>query len=168
MTNSKDARVRGFKEWMTYPHAILHSMDPRTIAEELASYDFIIFAFIFGSCAEGKATRVSDIDIAIYTKRDISLLEMGEIVSHLEKTISSKVDLLILNDLYRRKPALAFEIVSKGHLLFCHDRERFVEFKKNTFLRYFDTAPLRTLIDKRFMQRVAEGRTGRRNYVGAA
>lgn len=138
------------------------------LAQELVKSHFVVFALLFGSRAEDRATRISDIDIGIYTNRTVSLLEIGAIVTRLEKITNSKIDLIILNDLYKKKPVLAFETVSKGQVILCHDQEKFIEFKKNTFLYYLDTAPLRHAIDQRFRERLSEKRSGERKYVGTA
>ena len=141
-------------------------MEHHLLAQELGKSHFIIFALLFGSFAENRATRISDIDIGIYVNRTVSLLEIGTIITRLEKITNSKIDLIILNDLFKKKPVLAFESVSKGQLILCHDQEKFIEFKKNTFLYYLDTAPLRHAIDQRFRERLSEKRLGERNYVG--
>jgi predicted nucleotidyltransferase len=150
-------------------HAILPlTMEFSLLAQELEKSNFIVFALLFGSFAESRTTHVSDIDIGIYTNRDVSLLEIGEIVTRLEKITALKVDLILLNDLYKKKPALAFEIISKGQLILCHEQEKFIEFRKDTFLYYLDTAPLRYLVDQRFRERLNENRSGERNYAGTA
>lgn len=141
-------------------------MEKNLLSQKLEKYEFIVFAVIFGSFAENKATNISDVDIGIYTNRPVTLLEIGMIVSDIEKISKTNVDLIILNDLYKKKPTLAFEIVSKGQLVFCRDKEKFIEFKKNTFIYYLDTAMLRSVIDESFKKRLRENRFGERNYVG--
>lgn len=140
-------------------------MEKNLLSQKLEKYEFIVFAVIFGSFAENKATNISDVDIGIYTNRPVTLLEIGMIVSDIEKISKTNVDLIILNDLYKKKPTLAFEIVSKGQLVFCRDKEKFIEFKKNTFIYYLDTVMLRSVIDESFKKRLRENRFGERNYV---
>ncbi len=135
------------------------------ISKELQRYDFIIFAFLFGSYAEGRATDISDIDVGIYTDKVLSLTDIGMITAHLEKMARKKTDLLILNDLYKKKPVLSFEVISKGNLIFCKDPTKLTEFKKNVFLYYADSQPLRDMIDMTFRKRLKSGRFGERNYA---
>jgi uncharacterized protein len=142
------------------------TIDRSLIVEELEKTDFILFAILFGSFAQDRVTQMSDLDVGIFTTRPVSLLEMGTIISGIEKTVAAEVDLILLNDLYRKKPSLAFEIISKGHVLFCKDEKEFVEFKKNVFLNYFDTARLRKNVDESLKKRLREERFGERNYVG--
>lgn len=135
------------------------------MAKELQRYDFIVFAFLFGSYAENRATSISDIDVGIYTDKVVSLTDIGLITARLEKRSRKKTDLLILNNLYKTKPVLAFEVVSKGNLIFCKDHNKLTEFKKNVFLYYLDTKPLRDITDMTFRKRLKSGHFGERNYA---
>ena len=143
-------------------------MKHNLLAIELEKHDFIIFAILFGSFAESRETNISDIDIGIYTDKNLNLLEIGSLVNRLEKIAKKKVDIIMVNDLYKKKPVLAFEIVSKGQLILCRGQEKFIEFKKNTFLYYLDTASLRHVVDESFKKRLKEKRLGERNYAGTA
>lgn len=137
-----------------------------SIRKELEHHNFIVFAMLYGSFAEGRATDISDIDIGLYTDTDISLLDIGFIVTRIEKISQKKVDILVLNDIYKKNPALSFEIISNGQLILCRNQDAFIDFKKNTLLFYFDTIPLRNIINRRFKTRLNENRLGERNYVG--
>jgi predicted nucleotidyltransferase len=138
------------------------------IVEEIERYDVIVFAVIFGSFAESKETNISDIDIGLYTSRDLDLIEIGLMIARLECIVRKKVDIIILNNLYKKKPCLTFDVIAKGKLILCRDDSKFMEFRKNTLLYYLDTEPLRYLMDKRFRNRLNEKRFGERNYVGTA
>jgi len=46
----------------------------------LEADDNILFALVIGSAAGGKTTVLSDVDIGIYTKNEIPLLEMGRLI----------------------------------------------------------------------------------------
>lgn len=67
----------------------------------------IVFALVFGSQANRQANQLSDVDIGIFTTDDIPILRLGRIVSALEKIGKKEVDLVVLNDLYKRKPNFA-------------------------------------------------------------
>ncbi|RJQ17467.1 MAG: nucleotidyltransferase domain-containing protein [Nitrospiraceae bacterium] len=135
------------------------------IVKELQQHDVILFAFLFGSYAEDRATGISDIDVGIYTNKAVSLTDIGLMTAHLEKISRKKTDLLILNSLYKTKPVLAFEVIAKGRLIFCRDHETLTEFKKNVFLYFIDTKPLRDMIDRSFRKRLQSGHFGERNYA---
>ncbi len=61
----------------------------------------IIFAVLFGSYANDTSYNLSDIDIAIYTNKELDILEIGSIVSDLEQATNKKIDLIVLNNLYK-------------------------------------------------------------------
>lgn len=125
----------------------------------------IVFALVFGSRANGQANRLSDVDIGIFIKADIPLLRLGRIVSALEKIGRKKVDLVVLNDLYKRKPNFAFQVISSAKLLFTRDEELFVDFKKNVFLYYLDSKPLIDMVKAGMNKRIETGAFGERNYA---
>ena len=125
----------------------------------------IVFALVFGSQANGQANRLSDVDIGIFTKEDTPLLRMGRIVSALEKVLKKEVDLVILNDIYKRKPNFAFQVISSAKLLFTRDEDLFVEFKKNVFLYYLDAKPLIDMVKAAMNKRIEAGAFGERNYA---
>lgn len=136
-----------------------------TASRCLLQFDFIESAILFGSFAEGKENEMSDIDIGIFTTKDISLIEIGLITARLETAFKRSVDVVILNDLYRKNPLLAYEIMSKGKVLFCRNQERLVELKTNTILFFMDTAPLRDAVNRSLRERMKSGRFGDRNYA---
>ncbi len=124
-------------------------------------------ALLFGSHASGKPTALSDVDIGIITNEDIPLLDLGYLTFQLERALpTSHIDLQVLNDAYKRNPRFAFNVVSNCRVLFCRNEDAFVDFKRNTYLYYFDTQPLRDQVDAAFRRRIAAGKFGQRNYVG--
>jgi len=121
------------------------------------SVDFVI---IFGSLVKGNFREDSDIDIAIHLQRDLELLEIGDIVSRLETKLEKNVDIVILNNLYKMDPVMAFEIISKGMPIYVINKEKFVEFKYRTFIEYMDTEYLRKLIDRDLKERIKNRKFG--------
>jgi predicted nucleotidyltransferase len=106
------------------------------IADLLASYDFIEFAFLFGSFVGGDPQPWSDVDIAIYLSRSLGLLEHGRLIATLERHLGRDVNLLVLNTALDHNPALAYRAITEGTLLFCRDRKMFVDCKTRAMLRY--------------------------------
>ncbi len=141
------------------------TIDFNKISDYLEADDNILFALVFGSAAGSKITALSDVDIGIYTKNEIPLLEMGRLIVGLEKIVGRKIDLVVLNDLDKRKPNFAFNVVSTGKLIFASDRRTFVDFKRNVFLYYMDAKPLIDMVSKSMERRVNAGTFGERNYV---
>jgi predicted nucleotidyltransferase len=135
------------------------------ISEALKSDNNIVFALVFGSQALRKANQLSDVDIGIFTKKDIPLLQVGKMVAALEKIAKKPVDLVLLNDLYKWKPNFAFQVISSAELLFTKDESVYVDFKKKVFLYYMDVRPLLEMVRSDVYKRIESGVFGRRNYA---
>lgn len=142
-----------------------NNADAETASRCLLQFDFIESAILFGSFAEGKENKMSDIDIGIVAIKDLSLIEIGLVASRIEMSLKRRVDIVILNDLYRKNPLLAYEILSKGNILFCRNQERLIELKTNTILSFIDTAQLREAVNNALKERMKSGRFGDRNYA---
>ncbi len=122
---------------------------------------------LFGSHVSGKTTPMSDVDIGIITNVDMPLIDLGYLTYQLENAMDSDgVDLVILNDAYKRNPRFAFNVISNCRVVFCRKEDVLVDFKRNTFLYYFDTQPLREMVDAALRRRIAAGKFGETNYVG--
>lgn len=132
-------------------------MELSKIKEILDSYDVIINALLFGSYAKGASHSMSDIDIAIQTREEPDLLAIGEIISDVESVAEKKVDLVMLNDLYKKAPLLAFNIYQNHKILFIKDKEAFDSFKENALHFYLDFKHIIDEQNRAFLQRVADG-----------
>jgi len=67
-------------------------MRTQQLKDILEQYNYIDFAFLFGSYADDTAKIVSDVDIGIYTNRPIDLLEQGYLISTLEDSLDKTID----------------------------------------------------------------------------
>ena len=63
----------------------------QTITKILQEYEIIDFALLFGSYASEKQGFLSDIDIAIFTKNDIDIFMLGEIIASLQDECGKKI-----------------------------------------------------------------------------
>jgi len=130
------------------------------IASILNRFDFIKNALLFGSYASKKSGFLSDIDIAIETSKDISLLEYGSIVATLEDALNKKIDLVILNELYKKEPLLAYNIYINHKPIFIKDKAKYDNFKLYALKYYTDLKPLFNLTNKAIRKRVKNGTFG--------
>jgi len=135
------------------------------ITDYLKSLDSIEFAILFGSFSGRRNTQLSDIDLGLFFSEEIELLELGNIISELVSITNKKVDVVFLNDLNKKDSFLANEIISKGKILFCRNDLLFINYKKNVFLDFFDTAQLRKNTRTALKHRL-NGNFGKRNYAG--
>jgi len=131
------------------------------IRDILEEYDFIINALLFGSYSNGKADRFSDVDIAIEVTKTIDLLTMGEIISRLEIEVERKTDLVIINDLHKKSPLLAFNIYKNHKRLFIKDQKRYDGFKENALHFYLDFKRVLDEQNRMFLKRVESGNIGK-------
>ena len=135
------------------------------ITNYLKQYVNIEFALIFGSFASGKAGSKSDLDLGIFSKESFDLLLLGKMIVDLEKITGLKIDLLELKDIYKKNPLLSYQIVTNCKLLFSKDENIFLEFKRRSFLSYFDTERLRRSVNSAFYKRIYSKKFGKRNYA---
>ncbi|RLE68046.1 MAG: hypothetical protein DRJ34_03765 [Thermoprotei archaeon] len=115
----------------------------------------IIYALLFGSSIDGYMLRSSDIDIAVMLKGDPknfgeNLRISVKISSILGRSLGREVDIIILNT---APLGLKYEIYTTGKILFCSDRERFIDDLVKTIGMYQDfrifISPLyRKLVEK--------------------
>lgn len=111
----------------------------RDISEQLVEKYPISFVILFGSYAKDKVSSLSDIDLGIFLKRDAkidyfdALLKLKAIFEEQLKT--EQIDLVIINN---APPVLKFEIVAKGILVYCIDRNEFDNQYLQACSEYFD------------------------------
>ncbi len=118
---------------------------------------FISNALVFGSYASGKNSNLSDIDIAIETTREIDILEMGNLISILQSELNIKIDLVILNNLYKNSPLLAYNVYQNHQIIFIKDREKYQNFKLNALHNYLDFKPIIDSQNSAFSKRIQDG-----------
>ena len=131
------------------------------IQKVLSDYDFIVNTVVFGSYANSKMGEFSDIDMAIETSREVGILELGGIISNLETCTNKKIDLVLLNSLYKHRPLLAYNIYINHKIIFIKDMQRYNDFKINALHYYMDFKYILDEQNKAFRQRVANGNIGK-------
>lgn len=127
------------------------------LKELLNQYDFVTNVLIFGSYAANKQNNMSDIDIAIHTNKDIDIFELGEIISNLESTLNLKTDLVILNNLYKKSPLLAYNIYQSHKPVYLNDTGTYNSFKENALHYYLDFQHVIEEQNIAFLERVKNG-----------
>lgn len=138
-TVSEDVNVNG----VARPDEALRERLVRLFSETPARG--IVSAYLFGSHAQGRAHRESDVDVAVLLSRGVfqgdnarfnervrlSAWLVGELRWNL-------VDVIVLNDV---PPTLARRIVTTGVRVFCRDPETDHAFRRDTQLRAADLEP---------------------------
>ena len=115
------------------------------------------FALLFGSRVRGSAHAGSDLDIAVGLKADTTLtpLELGDLVSRLERATGCAVDLLVLNE---APSPVAFRVFQEGRLIVGKNHGAFVDRKAAAILQYLDFRPVEELAARGVLSAAAHGR----------
>lgn len=101
---------------------------------------YIEIAYLYGSTAEKKEGKLSDIDIGVYLAEKLNKKERFDLRLKLQTEISSllktdKVDLVIMND---TQIALNFEIIKANSPIFVRSREKKIELEHKIMSKYLD------------------------------
>jgi len=100
--------------------------------------DFIAWAYIFGSRVRGERVVKGDVDVAIYTSREVGWRELVEVMNELEDELRTRVDLVHLNT---APPTLAYEIVTTGVVVLDREPEERVGYEARVIKEYLDLKP---------------------------
>jgi predicted nucleotidyltransferase len=105
----------------------------------------VVSVYLFGSHAEDRAHRESDVDIGVLFDRNVlpgarDRFEAGlQLSSRLQSALDTRdVDVVVLND---TPPGLGRRVVSRGRRLVCLDEEADHAFVRDVQLRAADLEP---------------------------
>lgn len=133
------------------------------LAPYFAGQGEILLAYLFGSAAQGRMNRLSDIDIALLVdKEKFKELDIGRPYGYKAAMIAGLMGLLRTDDidlvlLHQAPPLLANEVISEGSLLFCRDEDLRIAFEVAVKHRYIDTKPLRQIKRQYLYERIEQG-----------
>lgn len=116
----------------------------------------VVFAYLFGSQATGKAAKNSDFDFAVMLSEkmndkkrfDIRLKIFSE-ASRILK--SDKIEVVVLND--EKSPLLKFVIIKEGKVVFEKDHPARVDFEFRTMNEYYDFSRFLEAYNDAYLQR---------------
>ena len=116
---------------------ITHNFEDRLSAALNKNRD-IIFAYLFGSRASGRANKFSDIDVAVFLNRDSDGKKRLDILGDVIDAVKcDRVDLVILNS---APLPLKGRAIKSGQLLVDKDPFARHTFESNTTRSYIDFA----------------------------
>jgi predicted nucleotidyltransferase len=124
----------------------------------------VVSALLFGSQAQGKAGRLSDIDVGIWLHPALPSIERDPLARRLMGAASDalgtdELQVVVLND---ATPLLRHRAMRDGVRLVDRDAKSRIRLETTSLLEYLDTAPLRATLASGLRRRIAEGRFGRR------
>jgi predicted nucleotidyltransferase len=148
---------------MLFPKKISPEMEEclRRFGEFAAGQPDIVCAYLFGSRARGGAGELSDLDIGVHldpaclSEGDLARRKLDLLCQMLEYFAVDEMDLVLLNDC---PPALAYEVIAPGRILYSRDEARRAELETHILETYFDLLPMWERYDRAFKQRILEGR----------
>jgi predicted nucleotidyltransferase len=120
--------------------------------EDLWREHDVTFAYVFGSRAEGTATRRSDHDVAVMFGHPPTLLEVGALQSALVSALGTDVDLVELDG---ASLELQARVVQRGRLVYSSDEPRRVSFEVITRSLWFDYEPTLRRLTRAYLDHVA-------------
>ena len=129
----------------------------RKIAKALETEDKIIFAVLFGSVAKGLMTKLSDFDIAIYSKEKLSNEEIMNLIYAIASELNineERVDLVILD---RYSPyELRFKVFRDGLPIIIRDLEVYKKYRDESISFYLDFKVFKKKLnlDKRYIEKL--------------
>jgi len=124
------------------------------LKNELEKEKDVIFAYIFGSYAEGREGPLSDFDIGIFLKNTSKdfferKIEFNNLVTSILKT--DEVDIVILNE---ANVEISFNIIKNGFLLLSKDEKSRIEYEKKIIKCYMDFDYYRKRMIKEFFFKI--------------
>ena len=131
--------------------------------EELIRYFLIqphvIVAYLFGSVSRSGATRLSDLDLAVYLDNDLSKQERFEarlrFISELSTILrTNSIDLIVMND---ASIMLNFEVIKANTPIVVKDHDRRVEIEHYIMSRYLDRKYYETQRNELLLQELRAG-----------
>ncbi len=130
----------------------------KRLLECLNEQTHVKLAYLFGSRAEGKEGKLSDIDIAVLLDESLSKKERVDLqlklISTLTRTLKMEwVDLIVMND---APLSLNYEIIKANHPLLVRDKEEKIDFEHKILSRYLDRRYYEKKWTSEFLKKVAE------------
>ncbi len=102
--------------------------------------------YLFGSYVKGNFNKDSDIDIAVYLKKDKSKLEIFNFKKKLEDMLERDIDLVILNN---ANDVLKNQVLYYGKNIFAKDEEFKQNYEYISFVNYLSfQEDIKIVIDK--------------------
>lgn len=93
----------------------------------------VVFALIFGSYAEGRQKKASDIDIGIYFVQPPEGIKLLTLINVLSELAGREVDVVVLNN---APPFLRHQIMKNRVILTIKDMAVYAKFREKTISDY--------------------------------
>lgn len=121
--------------------------------EKVFEENQVLFAYLFGSQATGKANFESDIDLAVYLNEDCKDLFKRRLflIERFQDVLKKNVEVIILNE--QRSILFKFVIIKEGKVIFEKNHGKRVDFELKTMEEYYDFQPFLEAYNKAYLER---------------
>jgi len=119
---------------MTDPKSLLDQLIARVRTEP-----DILALYLYGSQAEGLANRLSDVDVDVLARDDLTQQQLWQLEARWLEPLPESLDLRILN---LAPLSFRFEVTTRGQRLWATDWGQVADWESLTWRRYWDQRPL--------------------------
>lgn len=123
----------------------------------------VVFAYVFGSAAASRQTKLSDLDIAVFlpesTPKEKYFDLQIELMGKLEKIFKKRIDVLILNN---ASSLIAQMALVHGRNVFSQNKEEKIRFLTKNLQRFDDALYLTGVSNNYLNKRVFQDKMGER------
>ena len=120
---------------------------------------------LFGSYANNKEHNLSDVDIGVFFKESVDLKKLGYLNATLEARLNKKIDIVVLNEIEKKDPLFAFNILENHIVLHQEDEAIYINFKTAVQLSYLDHKYLIDQGMRDIQRRINSNSFAERNYA---
>lgn len=123
----------------------------------------IVAVYLYGSVAEGRANALSDLDIALLVRPELSKQEIWRFEDRWSALWPEKIDLRVLNF---APTTFQFEVTTRGQRLWCVNASVVAEQESLIWRKYWDDEPRRNEEMQAHQRQVAEARSATEQQEG--
>lgn len=130
---------------------------PEILADYFKKQRDVRLAYIFGSVARGRASKISDIDIGVLLAPTLSeserfKLQLRIITDLMAMLKTKKVDVVVMNE---APLILNYEIIKANRAIFVRSESQKIDFEQRITCAYLDRMYYERRFTKEFLARVA-------------
>jgi hypothetical protein len=92
-------------------------------------------------------------------------MALGYDTAELESLLGKKVDVVALNDIYKKDSLFAFNILENHTVMLLNDEKKYIDFKTSAQLYYLDRKELIEMNHKALKKRIETNTIGERNFA---
>jgi len=120
---------------------MLADADRTALQNALRDDETVRLAYLFGSHAQGRADKTSDVDVAVLTESDDNeLRQLVALKTTLEEVVDRTVDVTLV-PVRGTGPRLLNQVLQYGDLLYTRDEKTRVDFETSARSKYLDMKP---------------------------